>query len=119
VPDESEWYSVRCVFRASANRPWGPSDLAARESAYEERITLWLARSAAEAIERAEADAWQYAMDVEDDYLGIAQSYRLADQPGDGAEVFSLCRRSVLGPGPYLDAMFDTGTEYQRDVEDG
>jgi len=87
---------------------------------YEERITLWLAASAEEAIERAEVEAIEYAGAIEespDTYLGIAQSYRLADTPGDGAEAFSLMRSSVLETDEYLDAFFDTGTERQKTVE--
>lgn len=49
-------------------------------------------------------------------YLGLAQAYRLADEPGDGAEVFSLVRKSDLDDKAYLDAFFDTGTERQRDL---
>src|SRR5579885_754314 len=114
-----EWYSVRCVFRASANHAWGPIDTSPGENAYEERITLWRASSAEHAIERAKTDARQYAADIEVEYVGLAQSYRLADEPCDGAEVFSLCRKSALDTGPYLDAFFDTGGEYQRDIVKG
>jgi hypothetical protein len=87
---------------------------------YEERITLWLAASAEEAIERAEVEALEYAGSIEESpgtYLGIAQSYRLVDAPADGAEVFSLMRSSTLEPGEYVDAFFDTGTERQETVE--
>ena len=82
---------------------------------YEERITLWLAESEDDAIARAEADAREYAQILEPAaYLGLAQSYELADEVGDGAEVFSLVRESNLVPNDYLDAFFDTGTERQR-----
>ena len=113
----SGWYSVRCVFRAQTSKPWGPPDLAAGESAYEERITLWRAESADVAIERAEEEAHLYESRLEVEYLGIAQSYRLEDEPGEGAEVFSLIRRSTLAGDPYLDAFFDTGAEYQQNDE--
>ncbi|TDW71097.1 hypothetical protein [Kribbella pratensis] len=107
------WFAVRCVFASG----WPPDR---STPLYEERITLWLAASAEEAIERAEVEAIEYAGAIEespDTYLGIAQSYRLADTPGDGAEVFSLMRSSVLEPDEYLDAFFDTGTERQKTVE--
>ncbi|WP_344177249.1 hypothetical protein [Kribbella lupini] len=87
---------------------------------YEERITLWRAASAEDAIERAEAEALEYAGSVvesPDSYLGMAQSYQLFDAPGDGAEVFSLMRTSALEPTEYLDTFFDTGAERQRPVE--
>jgi hypothetical protein len=114
---DSGWYSVRCVFRAQTSQAWGPPDLAAGESAYEERITLWRAESADGAIERAEVEAREYASRLEVEYLGIAQSYRLEDDPGEGAEVFSLIRRSALDGDPYLDAFFDTGDEFQQGDE--
>ncbi|MCG6499782.1 hypothetical protein [Kitasatospora sp. A2-31] len=81
---------------------------------YEERITLWQASSADEAIALAEAEAGTYAAGNGSHYLGLAQSYRLDGVPGAGAEVFSLLRDSPLEPDAYLDAFFDTGTEHQQ-----
>jgi hypothetical protein len=115
---DSGWYSVRCVFRAETSQAWGPPDLAVGESAYEERITLWQAESADGAIERAEDEAREYASRLEVEYLGIAQSYRLEDVPVEGAEVFSLIRRSTLDGDPYLDSFFDTGDEFQQGDEE-
>ena len=103
------WYSVRCVLALG----WPPE--AAGET-YEERITLWRASSAKEAIARAEAEALDYAAVIEESpctYTGLAQCYRLVDEPGDGAEVFSLMRDSKLEPDAYLDRFFDTGSERQ------
>ena len=114
----AQWYAVRCLFRSPANRPWGPHDLRRGESAYEERITLWHAASADDAIERAGEEAEAYATDVEAEYLGLAQSYRLTCEPAEGAEVFSLIRKSDLGPTAYLDGFFNTGSEYQLDVNE-
>ncbi|GIE38008.1 hypothetical protein Alo02nite_09060 [Actinoplanes lobatus] len=51
------------------------------------------------------------------EYLGLAQVYSLSDEPGHGAEIFSLLRGSTLEPGAYLDAFFDTGHERQGAVE--
>jgi hypothetical protein len=84
------------------------------ESAYEERVTLWQADSAESAIQLAEQEARLYENQIEVEYLGLAQSFRLADELGPGAEVFSLTGNSTLDPRPYLDAFFDTGDEYQR-----
>jgi len=81
---------------------------------------MWLASSAEQAIERAEAEAIEYAGAIEQSpgtYLGLAQSYRLIGTPSDGAEVFSLMRHSELGPDDYLDTFFDTGAERQRSAE--
>jgi hypothetical protein len=105
--DRSNWFAVRCVFATG----WPPQ---ARGHTYEERVTLWKADSADEAISRAEAEAVAYAAGISDSpgtYLGLAQSYQLFEGPGDGAEVFSLMRRSELGPDDYLSTFFDTGTE--------
>jgi len=100
-------YSVRCVFAV------GRRSEAVGET-YEERITLWSASSAERAIEPAEAEALEYATAVEGcTYLGLAQSYQLADDVGDSAEVFSLMRDSELEPKEYLDVFFDVGTEHQ------
>ena len=77
------------------------------------------AADSALAIARAEDEAARYAADVDAEYLGLAQAFALVDDPGDGAEVFSLMRESDLPPPPpdeYLDAFFDTGDERQGDV---
>ena len=114
---DSEWFSVRCLFRAASNRPWGPHDLQVGESAYEERITLWKAESADDAIRLAEAEARTHAAEIESEYLGLAQSCRIGDLVEEGAQIFSLMRRSSLSPDDYIDRFFDTGTEYQTTSE--
>ncbi|MGW0870372.1 hypothetical protein ACWD3Z_07720 [Streptomyces sp. NPDC002740] len=97
---EPSWYGVRCVFRH------GPLGV------YEERITLWTARSADEAVERAEAEAAEYCEDLDGvEYARLAQAFALFGTPGDGAEVFSLLRGSTLPPGEYVDRFFATGDE--------
>ncbi|WP_380282121.1 hypothetical protein [Kitasatospora purpeofusca] len=102
------WYAVRCVFQWDT--PGAPL--------YEERLTLWQAGSADEAIERAEDEAGTYADDNGLRYLELAQCYTLATdgRPGDGDEVFSLLRESQLGREDYLDHYFDSGTERQGAV---
>ena len=109
---DTAWYSVRCVFAVG----WPPEAVG---ETYEERITIWQARSAEEAILRAEAEALEYAAIIEESpstYIGLAQSYRLSDELTDGAEVFSLMRDSKLAPEEYLDTFFDVGTERQGSV---
>ena len=108
------WYAVRCVFRTTENKPWGPTDLTAGTGAYEERITLWRASSADEAIARAELEANEYAATLGNQYVDFAQAYHLSDLPADGAEVFSLIRYSSLQTDAYLDHFFDTGEERQQ-----
>jgi hypothetical protein len=108
------WYAVRCVFRTRRGQLFGDR-VSDGMSAYEERVTLWHCASFDEAISRAELEATEYAATAECDYVGLAQSYHLADTPGeDGAEVFSLIRESRLPPSRYLDRFFDTGREYTR-----
>ncbi len=105
------WFSVRCVYRTKA------AGAATADAAYEERVTLWRAASADHAIELAEAEAKEYATRIAgsaDAYLDFAQSYELSDEPGDGAEIFSLIRESALAPTKYLDTFFDTGDEAQQ-----
>jgi hypothetical protein len=58
----------------------------------------------------------RYANGVEDgatEYIGYAEGFHLFEEPADGAEMFSLFRRSPLGPEEYIDRFFDTGSEYQ------
>ncbi|HXE45606.1 MAG TPA: hypothetical protein VN635_10435 [Conexibacter sp.] len=109
--DPGEWYAVRCIF---------VKELDAEESAtfrYEERITLWRAGSAEEAIALAEAEADEYGKVNEVRRPSLAQAYHLFDPPSHGEEVFSLMRDSSLSPSAYLDRFFDTGTERQMDAE--
>ena len=106
--DRSGWYGVRCLFDHGA---------VDGGQAYEERITLWQARSIDEALALAEAEAAEYAGVVDGRYLGLAQAYEMSDVPGRGAEVFSLVRTSRLPADDYVDAFFDTGDERQQTAE--
>lgn len=105
-PESSGWVSVRCILHTERQG----------SRFYEERITLWQASSMAEAVERAETEAHEYARDTSSEgdttiYAGLAQAYLLFDDLEDGAEVYSLVRRSDLAPEDYLDTFFDTGAE--------
>jgi Domain of unknown function (DUF4288) len=102
---ESHWYAVRSVIHLAVQ-----ADDATQP--YEERITLWQAASFTEALERAEAEAVQYAEALGADYLiEFGQAFELFDEPGDGAEVFSLIRDSKLSPPAYVRTFFQTGAE--------
>ncbi len=104
-----DWFAVRCIFACG----W-PPDLPQR---YEERVTLWQAATFDEAIEKAEAEALEYAGAIDEapgTYLGVAQAYKFDGPPGEGVEVFSLVRGSDLPPDEYVNAFFDTGDEFQR-----
>ena len=109
--EKSGWFAVRCLFQHAAE--------ADDNGVYEERITLWSATSFEEAIAKAEAEAAEYAAILDSppsSYVGLAQAYMLADQLEDGAEIFSLARKSELAPDEYLNAFFDTGTERQTSL---
>ena len=112
-PMDEPWYGVRTVFEHPDEDP------SSGERWYEERITLWRAASADEALERAEAEAGGYAERHGCEDTGVVQVFHIAGaEVGAGTEVFSLIRSSRLGPDQYLDAHFDTGTEIQRDASD-
>ncbi|MFJ9627815.1 hypothetical protein ACIRU8_08990 [Streptomyces sp. NPDC101175] len=97
---EVSWYGVRCVFR---HRELG---------VYEERLTLWRALSPDEAIARGESEAREYCAALDGvEYVDFAETYRMDDEPGEGAEVFSLMRESGLPAGEYVGRFFATGAE--------
>jgi hypothetical protein len=105
---ERSWYGVRCLFRHELSD--GPT--------FEERITLWQANSFEEAIAKAEAEADEFAAIVDGERVDLAQAYLIDrvdgnETLGEGAEVFSLMRDSVLPSDAYVDRFFDTGDERQ------
>lgn len=111
---DEKWFSVRCVF--------GHED----GGLYEERITIWPARSLEAAIELAVREAQEYAAVLRWDYVGLAQAYGpLTDANVDdaefpselaGTEVFSMMRDSELEPDEYINRFYDTGAERLGDV---
>lgn len=104
------WFAVRSIFLFDA-RAEGEDDT------YEERVRLFDAADADAAIARSEVEAAEYEADHDGcTALGFHQSYALFDEPGDGAEVFSLMRDSDLEPDDYLDRFFDTGAEREGRV---
>lgn len=107
-----QWFGVRCLFRIEL--PPEVRDPAKYPgSVFEERITVWRAGSIDEAIERAEAEAEEYA-EGGTEFLGYSQAYKMYDGPGEGSEVFSLMRESELASSDYIDRFFDTGGERQQ-----
>ncbi len=100
---DDRWYAVRSLFRLAGEG----------ENAYEERITVWQAVSLDEALERAAAEAAEYAEFAGTTYLAdFGQVDPLADAPPrDGAEVFALTRDSALAADAYVDRFFTTGHE--------
>jgi hypothetical protein len=104
-PTTTGWYAVRHVIRNSPH--------------YEERITLWQADSFDDAVERAQEGAQAYVSGWSEESgvrpLDLFQAYFLHDELGDGAEIFSLIRRSELEPDEYVRRFFATGEELQTD----
>ena len=96
-----EWFGVRHVIDLGAGR-------------FEERVTLWQDASEDAAITQAEVEASSYAASIGGTRLDLFQTYRLADPPASGREVFSLIRSTSLPSEQYVDAFFDTGAEHQR-----
>jgi hypothetical protein len=108
---DEPWYAVRCVIRFPA-----PSE--DQPAVYEERITLWRAESFDDALERAETDAEEYARGLRAEYVGLAQAFHLSvESVGDGTEIFSLMRDSVLSPDDYVAQFFENGDEREGFVE--
>ena len=101
----ADWFGVRCVFHDP-------------EGTYEERVTVWKADVFEEAVLMAEAEAKDYAGEIGAQFLGFAQAYVMPDEPGHGAEVFSLLRDSDLDPDEYLDTFFDTGAEREASLDE-
>jgi pentatricopeptide repeat protein len=105
-----EWFSVRSVYRFEGG--------AKGRDVYEERVVLFKAEDFDAAIAKAEIEADGYVADLEDgEVVPIFQCYAMVDEPGDGAEIFSLMRVNDLEPDTYIDHFFDTGEERQRLVE--
>lgn len=108
---KEEWYAVRCIFRHP------PRHDMTKKFLYEERITIWKAKSFEEAIEKAEVEAKEYA-EPDSKYLELAQAYNLFTKTlKSGAEVFSLMRESNYSSKKYLDTYFDNGSEREGKVE--
>ncbi|HEY5396458.1 MAG TPA: hypothetical protein VIL16_13765 [Trebonia sp.] len=105
--DELEWFGVRCVF---AWPDW-------EGKPFEERITLWRARSLDHAIELAEQEAQEYAAADGLEYLNFSQAYAIDEgtEIGSGTEIFSLLRDSDLTPDDYLNTFFETGGEHVQE----
>ena len=83
---------------------------------YEERVVLFDAETAEAAMAKAEVEAADYIRDLDASAIDLLQTFQLFEQPGDGAEVFSLMRTSNLSPDAYVDNFFDTGDERQQSV---
>jgi hypothetical protein len=108
--DEERWFGAKTIYH------WGPSYRGRKhplDACYEERVTLIRARDFDHAIARGKALAETYALELGDGarYLGFIDVYDIGDEIGDGAEVYSLLRSSLLAPDDFVDHYHDDGTQ--------
>jgi hypothetical protein len=100
IKNRVRWYGVKSVYRSFANgRPRAvDSSFDPRVTMVEERIVLFKARTFAEAIRAAEAEAREYAksrhvnpfgQQVRVRYLRAVDAFELFDSPRHRGEVFS------------------------------
>jgi len=90
------WFATRCFFLIEAG-----AILPESGQTYEERITLWRAADAGQAMEKAMAEAETYAEENDFERVDYIQSYE-CDEPREGAEAWSLMRESWLVPEGYI-----------------
>jgi len=104
---EEPWYSVKCIFRHE--------DISQNEDevVYEERIIVLKANNLDHAIALGEAEATTYAGDDGAiRYTGLINAFHMfVPELAEGAEVYSVMRRSTLDTGPFLNHYYDDGTE--------
>jgi hypothetical protein len=93
-----KWFAVQCLFLIEAG-----AVVAERGQAYEERITLWQAVDADEAIAKASRAADNYAAEGGFQRVDYVTSYEMFDVPDEGSEVWSLVRDSWLPPEEYVE----------------
>jgi hypothetical protein len=104
------WYTVRCLFQGTG--PWAER--------FEERITLWHARSPGRAEALAKAEGHEYAEVLGLRLIGSCGVTLVGGRrPSHGSEIFAACRDRALDVEGYLDRFFDTGNERQRDLATG
>jgi hypothetical protein len=97
---KKQWFSAKGVFvhRDSGS---GPRQL------YEERVLLVRARTFRKARKLAEKDAQKYERLLDGcAFTEFVEVFRLFDEPGDGAEVFSTMEQSDLEPKEYVERRY-------------
>jgi hypothetical protein len=97
---KKQWFSAKGVFvhRDSGS---GPRQL------YEERLILVRARTFRKARKLAEKDAQKYERLLDGcAFTKFVEVFRLFDEPGDGAEVFSTMEQSDLEPKEYVERRY-------------
>jgi hypothetical protein len=104
---KTAWFSAKGLFRH------GSLSKRSGKQVYEERIVLFRAGDFHEAIALADAEARQYAADLEAaEYLGYVDVYELEpDSLGHEAEVYSLMRSTELNPEEFITRYHADGTQ--------
>jgi hypothetical protein len=104
---EPVWFAVRCLVEHE-------------DGFFEERITLWWARSSDEAVAQAVEDSELYAGMADARHVGLVGVFCLPeDEPRHGSEVFSAQRHSDLAAEDYIRTFFRTGNELPDEVGAG
>jgi hypothetical protein len=97
---EDQWYGVRSVARFARGEG----------GTYEERVTLWRARSFEQAGELARQEARRHAGQFQAEFLDYSDSYLIDKEIFElDAEVFSCLQVSSLSPQAYIDTLFSVG----------
>jgi hypothetical protein len=110
-PKKKSWWTVRSIFRTEnqdGKKKWS----------YEERLSLWEARSRSSAIERALRDAEAYADDIDGRYRGPVHVARVLDDiQDDGCEIFSFGRTDKRNIVDYVDRFYRTHSKEGWDTD--
>lgn len=110
-PKKNSRWTARSIFRTEnkdGKKKWS----------YEERISLWEARSRSSAMERALEDAEAYADDIDGRYRGPVHVARvIGDIQDNGCEVFSFGRTDKRDINDYVDRFYRTHSKEGWDTD--
>src|SRR5579862_9225364 len=98
------WFVAQSLFVIEAG-----AIVAERGQMYEERITLWQAEDADDALAKARAESRAYANENGYEWVDYTTAYELTGSPSDGAEVWSFMRDSWLTPKQYVERFVTEG----------
>lgn len=102
------WYAVKCVYYDSIN------------SLYEDRVTLYRAKTADEAMDKAEIEAREICEALDGyEFTGYIETFHLFDEEfKDGVELYSTLRKSKLSKKQYIKKYIRTGNEVGFEEDD-
>jgi hypothetical protein len=110
---EQPWFAVKCLF----SHPSRADD--SERFLYEERITLWRARTFEEAFALAEAEAAEYARCSTCTFVRATDSFHLfVGSPSHGSEIWSLMRGSGMEPELYAETFCATPRDHSRFLDE-